>query len=31
MLKLAGKGKDLEDNKSKMMDNILNGKAFRKI
>ena len=30
MLKLAGKGKDLEDNKSKMMDNILNGKALEK-
>ncbi len=30
MLKLAGKGNDLEDNKSKMMDNILNGKALEK-
>ena len=30
MLKLAGKGNNLEDNKSEMMDNILNGKALEK-
>ena len=30
MLKLAGKGKDIEENKSKMLENISNGKALEK-
>ena len=30
MLKLAGKGDDLEENKSKMLENIKNGKAYHK-
>ena len=30
MLKLAGKGDNLEENKCKMMENILNGKALEK-
>lgn len=30
MLKLAGKGNNLEENKEKMMENIQNGKAFEK-
>ncbi len=30
MMKLAGKGEDLEENKSKMLENIENGKAYEK-
>ena len=30
MLKLAGKGEDIKENKKKMLENILNGKAYQK-
>lgn len=30
MIRLAGKGEDIEENKKKMLENILNGKAYRK-
>ena len=30
MIKLAGKGEDLEENKKKILENILNGKAYEK-
>ena len=30
MIRLAGKGEDIEENKKKMLENILNGKAYQK-
>lgn len=31
MVKLAGKGDDLEENKKRIMENVLNGKAYKKL
>ena len=31
IVKLAGEGGDLEENKKKLMENILNGKAYKKL